>query len=559
VERAETAARGAASFLAEPGLSMVRGAPAPWRPLALGEALAAVAAWRPGKPALVQDGRALSFGELHRQAAALAGGLAAIGVAPGSPTVVLMDNCLEWPVTFFALALAGSPVVPLNSRFVAREMAYVLRHSGAGCLVAADRFGRTTLAERLAEIAPSIERQHRTALAVDELPALRRVVRIGGAGPVPWAWDWADLVRAGGPAAGGGPAAVGLIQYTSGTTGFPKGVMLRQDQILRNAWAVGSRLGLRATDVMYSPMPFFHVGGAVLSVLFTVQRGATLVFPERFDPEHMLETIEREACTVTAGVETMFRRLMEHPRYERFRGPTLRAGWGAGPREIFDRLTGFVNIYGLSENSPNAAMAYFDEPLASRRDSCGVVQPGMELGVARPDAFDNDWLPLGTVGEIRIRGWGVMAGYLNDPETTARTVDAGGWLHTGDLGWIDEGGAVHFQGRIKDTLRVGGEVVAAGEIEAVLARHPKVRAVYVVGIPDGLYGEVPVAFVVSPAGPALAPELLHLAHAELAKFKVPRHLRFCEDADVPVTESGKVQKYVLRDRFLGEPKGRGPA
>jgi acyl-CoA synthetase (AMP-forming)/AMP-acid ligase II len=183
----------------------------------------------------------------------------------------------------------------------------------------------------------------------------------------------------------------------------------------------------------------------------------------------------------------------------------------------------------------------------------------MELGVARPDRFEHEWCPLGEVGEIRVQGWGVMAGYLNDPETTARTIDRDGWLHTGDLGWIDEQGAVHFQGRIKDTVRVGGEVVAAGEIEAVLGRHAGVRAVYVVGVPDPLYGEVPVAWVVSAAGPAIERELLQLAHAELAKFKVPRHLRFCDDGDVPVTESGKVQKYVLRDRFLAERSGEPPA
>jgi len=546
-----------ASFLCEPGVARVRGLPDPWGATDLGAVLDAAARWQPGKVALAHGEQALTFGDLGRQAEALAGGLERLGIRPGSPTVVLMDNRPEWVVTFFALAMVGSPIIPLNPRFVPREMAYVLEHSGAGCLVASDRFGRTTLAERLAELAPAIEGQGRE-LRLDRFPHLHHVVRLGGERPLPWASDWARLLEGGrATARQGGPASVGLIQYTSGTTGFPKGVMLRQDQILRNAWCVGARLGLRPTDVMYSPMPFFHVGGAVLSILFTVQRGATLIVPDRFDPEHMLDTIEREACTVTAGVETMFRRLMDHPRYERFAGASLRAGWGAGPREIFDRLPGFVNIYGLSENSPNAAMAFFDEPLARRRDSCGWIQPGMELGIARAERFENEWLPLGERGEIRIRGWGVMQGYLNDADTTARTVSRDGWLHTGDFGAIDVDGAVHFLGRMKDTIRVGGEVVGAGEIEAVLARHPKVRSVYVVGIPDPFYGEVPIAWVVSADGADIERELMHLAQEQLAKFKVPRHVRLCLDADLPITESGKVQKYVLRDRFLAEAGERG--
>ena len=540
-------------FVATPAgeLALVKGAPAPWEVTDIGQSLERIAAHSPNKVGFIHEGQTLTYGELLEQANALAAGLVELGLEPGEATAVLLDNSLEWIICFYGLALVGSPTIPVNTRLIAEEISYVLEHSGAALLIAGEKHGRSNLAETLAQIKLADPQT-----AKERFGQLRQVIQVGGV-PAPGCKSWQDTLQTNAaPVRLGGPDSIGLVQYTSGTTGFPKGVMLTQNQILRNAHAVGTRLGARSNDVMYSPMPFFHVGGAVLSVLLTATHGATLIFPRRFSAEHMLTTIDEYKCTLTAGVETMLLALQEHPLAETFSGASIRGAWGAGLDEIFEFLPGFVSIYGLSENSPNAAMAYFDESLHLRRDTCGWVQSDVELGIADPDATGEPvWRHRGEVGEIRIRGWSVMQGYLNDAGATARTIDEQGWLHTGDLGLIDEHSALHFEGRIYDTIRIGGEVVAAREIERVLGQHENVRAAHAVGIADNRYGEVPFAFIETVDGlwdTRLENELKTLAQTGLAAFKMPRGYLPCDD--VPLTESGKVQKRLLTERYLAPGK-----
>jgi fatty-acyl-CoA synthase len=530
-------------------VALVKGARDVWAPTAMGTLLDSMATWSPDKPALVFEGRTCSYVELADSSRRLAAGLAGIGLTPGEPAVILMENTPEWVISWFALARLGCPAIPISPRFVPREIAYVVEQSAAVALLASRSLARTSLADLLGSIAPDLRRKDES-VGTQRFPALRLLAACGEGPEVAEATDL-DSLRA--PAGLRGKAsnssAIGIVQYTSGTTGFPKGVMLRQDQIIHNAVCVGRRLGARSADVFYTPMPFFHVGGSVLSVLLSIAFGATLVFSRSFDPQHMLETIEKLQCTLTAGVETMFLRMMRLPEFESFRGNSLRAGWGAAHPAVYDHFNGFVNIYGMSESSPNAAMAYWYDPLTHRRDACGWVQQGIELGIADRDSEDAEWLGRNEHGEIRVRGWSVMSGYLNNPEATAAAISPDGWLRTGDIGFIDFDGAVHFVGRSKDTIRVGGELVSAREIEEVFTNHPNVRAACVVPIPDPEYGETPLICIETRDGSEPSEAMLLYGRENLARFKAPRRVVFL--TDWPTTESGKIQKFTLA-RLLQE-------
>jgi fatty-acyl-CoA synthase len=513
----------------------------------MGNLLDSVAAWSPDKPALVFEGRSWSYAELADRSRRLAAGLARAGMHAGDRAVVLMENTPVWVISWFALARLGCAAIPVNPRFVAREIEYVLNQSSAVALIASKAFSRTSLVDLLGSIAPDLTRQGNSVLT-ESLPNLKFVLATGEGPNVSEALDLESLE--GSESLQGDAsesAAIGIIQYTSGTTGFPKGVMLRQDQIIHNAVCVGRRLGARSADVFYTPMPFFHVGGSVLSILLSVASGATLVFPRWFDPEHMLQTIEKLQCTITAGVETMFLRMMRLPAFDSFGGNSLRAGWGAAHPAVYDHFNGFVNIYGMSELSPNAAMAHWYDPLGYRRDACGWVQEGVELGVADRDSDRAEWLGRNEQGEIRVRGWSVMAGYLNNPDASKAALTSDGWLRTGDIGFIDSDGALHFVGRSKDSIRVGGELVSAREIEAVFMKHPNVRAACALPLPDDEYGEVPLICLEMRDGSQPAEDMLLYGRENLAPYKAPRRVVFL--SDWPMTESGKIQKFTLTQRL----------
>lgn len=509
------------------------------------------ASQRAAHPAVMHESDAATYGQLLERVEAMSQRLATLDLPAGARVALLLDNSVDWVVAFLACSYLGLAAVPINTRLTASEIRFILEQSEARCLLAQKSFGRSELRDLLTEL---------EITSVDERPvSLRHVAHVIGidadesegavlalqnlpSGEVPSRRDALD--------------AVGLVQFTSGTTGFPKGACLTQRAIVWNAWLVGERLGMGAEDRMYSPMPFYHVGGAVLSLLLTLVRGATLYFPTRFDAQRMLAAIDDHACTVVAGVETMLVRLGEGIARGGFSGHSVRAGWGGGPSQYFDMFPGFVSIYGLSENSPNAAMAHYTDPLEIRRDTCGHPQPGIEIGIAPLDDDGEAWVETGEVGEIRLRGWSVMKGYLNDEEATQRTITPAGWLRTGDLGRLEDGRLI-FVGRAKDTVRIGGEIVASREIESVLEQHPRVAAAFVVATPDAEYMEVPTAFVQTTDrswGDELAGELHSFATARMARFKVPRYFLECQDP--PLTESGKVQKAKLQRVFL-EQDNRG--
>jgi fatty-acyl-CoA synthase len=343
------------------------------------------------------------------------------------------------------------------------------------------------------------------------------------------------------------PEDILLIQFTSGTTAYPKGAMLTHDNMLRNAWAAGTRVGVRADDRYFNCRPFFHVAGTTLSALMALQFGACLVTLPTFEPGAALEMMERERCTLISGNDTLFQMLMGHADFPR-RKLSLRGGWAAaGPqtmRAIIDRMgcRTICAAYGLSEASPNVVMSDWRDPEELRVQGLAKPHEGVELRIVE--------------GEIQVRGWSVMRGYCNNPEATAKAFTADGWLRTGDLGSLTADGRLRMTGRLKDVFRVGGENVAPAEVEEVLLAHPAVETAQVIGVPDQRLGEVPCAYVTLKST-ATEKELLDWCKARCANFRVPRYLRIVEDFEaIGMTASGKVQKTKLREHALRELKLR---
>jgi fatty-acyl-CoA synthase len=335
-----------------------------------------------------------------------------------------------------------------------------------------------------------------------------------------------------------------LIQFTSGTTAYPKGVMLTHDSMLRNAWAAGTRIGVRPGDRYFNCRPFFHVGGSTLSALMSLVFGCCLVTLPTFEARAALEMLERERCTLISGNDTIFQMLMGHEDFTR-RKLALRGGWAAaGPqtmRAIIDQL-GMKSVcaaYGLSEASPNVVMSDWRDPEELRVQGLAAPLPGVELRISEGR-------------EIQVRGWSIMRGYCNDPDATAKAFTADGWLHTGDLGELTADGRLRMAGRLKDVFRVGGENVAPAEVEEVLLAHPAVETAQVIGVPDARLGEVPCAYVTLKSGFSVSvEEILSFVKNKAANFRVPRYLRIVEEFEsIGMTASGKVQKTKLRERAL---------
>ena len=346
-----------------------------------------------------------------------------------------------------------------------------------------------------------------------------------------------------------------LLQYTSGTTAFPKAAMLCHGQVLRNAAQMGERAGIDETDRVLSAMPMFHVGGSVCALLGAITLGYTLYLNPVFDAAETLETIERESITTYIGLESMFISLRNHPDFARRSRSSLHKGWTAGTSSLLRMVAEEIGIkhicplYGLSEGSPNVTIADWRDPYEKRLNTMGRPQTGVEMKIL--SAATGEVAPFGEIGEICFRGYNVMKGYYKDPEATARVIDADGWLHTGDLGKMDSGGYLTWTGRLKDTLRVGGENISALEVENLLGGHPAVQSAIVIGVPDERLGEVPFAYIqLKPDQKLTAEEIIVFCKERVSGFKVPRHVRFVEQ--FPMTGSGKIQKYEMKKGALAE-------
>jgi len=485
-----------------------------WTPQTLGAVLERQARSRADAQALVTQER-ISYGELLHRARQAAGAMQSLGLERGDHIGILMGSDEKWLSLFYGAALIGAVTVPVNTRFKAAEIEYCVKQAGCKALFYVARFLNQDFEGMLKGLRlPKVE----VSAGVPE-GALKRVEV--------------------------SPGDVLLIQFTSGTTAYPKGVMLTHDMMLRDAWAAGTRVGIRREDRYFNCRPFFHVAGSTLSALMSLVAGATLVTLPAFEAGAALETMERERCTLVSGNDTIFQMLMGHEDFPK-RRLALRGGWAAaGPqtmRKIIDVLGArqICAAYGLSEASPNVVMSDWREPEELRVQGLALPLPGVELRVQE--------------NEIQVRGWNVMKGYYDDPEATAKAFTADGWLRTGDLGELTPDGRLRMLGRLKDVFRVGGENVAPAEVEEVLLAHPAVESAQVIGVPDARLGEVPCAYVTL-KGSVPEQDLLDWCKARMAGFRVPRYLRIVEDFEaIGMTASGKVQKAKLREHALRELK-----
>ncbi len=526
-------------------------------PVTVADSLARAVALAPEVEALVASDGRVTYAVLDREVARVRAALAAAGIGRGDHVGLCLGNGVRWVTLFLALGSLGAVTVPVNTRFKAEEMGYALRQSRVSTLFVADRFLGIDFVAMLRGLLPELD----TGLPGAALPALRRVVVLGDDVPAAALGYAAFLDGAGADVAPDCRADdVLLMQYTSGTTSFPKGVLLTHRNMLGNAFVSGGRIGFRVADRYHSARPFFHVAGSTLSVLSAVQHAVTLVTMDRFEPAEALRLMEAERCTHFSGNDTMALMLLDHPS-RAARHLVLRGAWVAASEPVMRRVVAEMGAlecvagYGQSEASPNIAQSCWWEPEEVRVSSRMRPQPGLELRIRGADGAD---CAVDEPGEILVRGWSVMRGYFDKPAETAKALSPDGWLATGDQGRLDADGRLQFLGRLGDVLRVGGENVSPAEIEDVLHRHPAVRQAAVVGVPDPRLMEVVAAFVIPNAGADCAPEaVVAWCRDRLAGFKVPRHVWVVDDFEaIGMTASAKVQKKPLAAharKLLGMP------
>jgi len=528
----------------------------------IGEAFDRTVARWPGREALVvrHQGVRWTWRELAERVEALAAGLLAIGLEPGDRVGIWAPNCSEWTLVQFATAKAGMILVNINPAYRRAELEYALNKVECKALVLAPALKTSDYLGIVRDLAPELATASPHALRAKALPHLRSVVRLG-AERTPGMANFDDVCRAGGGAERARLAGIAPtlqfddpinIQFTSGTTGFPKGATLTHQNILNNGFFVGEAIRLTHEDRLCIPVPLYHCFGMVMGNLGCMTHGATMVYPnDAFDPLTVLQAVQEERCTALYGVPTMFIAELDHPRFAEFDLGSLRTGIMAGspcPIEVMKRVQAQMNMrqvtiaYGMTETSPVSTQSSVDDPLERRVSTVGRVQPHIEIKIV--DA-QGRVVPRGVTGEFCTRGYSVMRGYWNDEEKTREAIDAAGWMHTGDLATMDAEGYVNIVGRLKDLVIRGGENIYPREVEEFLYRHPKVQDVQVVGVPDPKYGEELCAWIKLREGAEATPEeIREFCRGQIAHYKVPRHVRFVDG--FPMTITGKIQKYLMR-------------
>ena len=508
----------------------------------------------------------LTYAQLKSRVDALACGLMRLGLAPGERIGIWSQNTLEWTLTQFASAKAGLVLVNINPAYRRSELEYALNKVGCRALVLSPAFKTSNYLEMIADLAPELGHCEPGLLRSHRLPSLEMVIRMG-ADKSPGMISFDDLLRA--PSREELTALAVLseklqfddpinIQFTSGTTGHPKGATLSHHNILNNGFFVGEAIKLVAGDRVCIPVPLYHCFGMVMGNLGCLTHGATMVYPaEAFEPLAVLETVAQEKCTGLYGVPTMFIAALDHPRFADFDLSSLRTGIMAGspcPIEVMKRVIGKMNMaevtiaYGMTETSPVSFQSGTDDPIDRRVSTVGRVQPHLEVKIV-----DNEGriVPRGQSGELCTRGYSVMLGYWDDEAKTKEAIDAGGWMHTGDLAVIDDEGYCNIVGRIKDMVIRGGENIYPREIEEFLYAHPKVLDVQVVGIPDQRFGEELCAWIILREGERLSEdEVREYCKGQIAHYKIPRYIRFVDS--FPMTVTGKIQKFLIRQKMKEE-------
>ena len=526
-----------------------------------------VARWgdRPGV-VVRQQGVRWTYQELGRRVDAFAAGLLALGLQPGERVGIWSPNNAEWVVTQFATAKAGLILVNINPAYRLSELEYALNKVGCRALVTATAFKTSDYIGMVNTLAPELARSGPGHLDSAKLPGLRTVIQIGDSpapGVIPFESvyamgreeDRARLQDLSGLLQFDDPIN---IQFTSGTTGLPKGATLTHHNILNNGMFLGEMMHYSEHDKVCIPVPLYHCFGMVIGNLACMTHGSAMVLPgEGFDPLATLQPVAEERCTALYGVPTMFIAELDHPEFASFDLSSLRTGMMAGapcPIEVMRRvirdmhLTEMTIGYGMTETSPVSTQTMIGDSLDKQVSTVGRVHPHVEVKIV--DA-EGRIVPRNTQGEFCTRGYSVMLGYWDDEERTAQAIDKGGWMHTGDLATMDDDGYCNIVGRIKDMVIRGGENIYPREIEEFLYRHPAIQDVQVFGVPDQRFGEELCAWIKIRAGEALsADDVKAFCKDQIAHYKVPRHIRFVDE--FPMTVTGKMQKFIMREQMEQE-------
>lgn len=502
-----------------------------------------------------------TYGQFNERVNNLAKGLLAIGIKKGDHVGIWAKNVPDWLTFMFATAKIGAVLVTVNTAYKSHEVEYVLKQSDMRALALIDSFRDVDYLEIMNELVPELKKSERGRLKSKKFPCLKSIIYVGQE-KHRGMYSTNELLLLGSHYPDDELKEVMEsvtsddvvnMQYTSGTTGFPKGVMLTSNNILNNGLSIGDRQKFTYKDRLCLPVPLFHCFGTVLGIMAVLTHRATVVMLEVFDPLLALAAVQKEKCTALYGVPTMFIAEYTHPMFDMFDLSSLRTGIMAGstcPIEAMKKVvkdmycSQITSVYGLTEASPGMTQTTVDDPVELRVETVGKSFPGVEVRVVDPDT--NEPVPTNTVGELCCRGYNVMKGYYKMPEETKKVIDEDGWLHSGDLGTCDENGYYRITGRIKDMIIRGGENIYPREIEEFLLTIPGVTDVQVVGIPDKKYGEIVGAFVILNKGADLTEaDIRDYAKRKIARYKAPKHVFIVDE--FPLTASGKIQKYRLKE------------
>lgn len=529
----------------------------------LGQMLEKWAYETPDKEFIVYPDRDLRFTYKHfnERVDQLAKGLLYIGVKKGDKVGIWAKNVPDWTTLMFATAKIGAVLVTINTNYKLAELEYLLKNADVHTLFLVDGYRDSDYVQMINELVPELKTQPRGQLVSEKFPLLKNVCFVGQQKhrgmyntqelillgshiddleleSVKETIDCHDVVN---------------MQYTSGTTGFPKGVMLSHHNILNNGYATGECMKYTSDDRLLVCVPLFHCFGCVLAVCAIVSHGATMVFVEDFDPLMVLASVQKEKCTALYGVPTMFIAELNHPMFDMFDLSSLRTGIMAGAlcpietmKEVMTKMhmKDIIIVYGLTESSPGMTATRTHNSVEVRATTVGFEYPNVEVKIVNPETGEE--CAVGEQGEICCRGYNVMKGYYNNPEATAKAIDKDGWLHSGDLAVKDENGFYRITGRIKDMIIRGGENIYPREIENYLYQMPEIQTVEVVGVPSKKYGEAVGAFIKLKQGCSLTEEeVTDFCRGKIARFKIPKYIFFVDD--FPMTASGKIQKYKLSE------------
>ncbi len=532
----------------------------------IGEVIKETAIHYPDNPALIcpQFNVRYSYSQLYDQCRRTARGLLALGIKRGDHVSVWTTNVPEWVYLQYALGMVGGVLVTINTNYQSHELEYILKQSDSTTLFLIDTYRDTSFYNTVRKIIPELDATEPGKLVFGKLPLLKNVIYIGEKENPTGMFKFSDLIKMGEKITEKElddrmnsltDDDVINMQYTSGTTGFPKGVMLTHHNIVNNARMVGDVMGLTEKDSLLIQVPVFHCFGCVMSTLNCVYHGSAMVLLEFFDPQKALEMIAQEKCTAINGVPTMFVTILHHPDFDHYDLTSLRTGIMAGapcPIETMNQVntkmhcSEIVIAFGQTESSPVMTMTRRDDPVELRVATVGRLLPDIEGKIIDPESGKD--LPAGTQGEIVTRSACVMKGYYKMPDATANTIDQDGWLHTGDLGVVDKNGYFKVTGRIKDMIIRGGENIYPRELEEFLFTHPKVVNVQAIGIADKKYGEQVLAAIQLKNGQtATAEEFVEFCKGKIARHKIPKYWEFVDS--YPMTASGKIQKFKMREMF----------